>query len=473
MIDPSASAAPQRQVLVVEDDRGLRTLLADEVRDLGLSVLEAANAEDALLMIGQDPPDIIVSDVRLPGIDGIDLMRRVRGLELELDPAFVVITAFGTIDQAVEALKRGADDFLTKPLDLEHLRLRIRRLLEVQRLKREVALWHRRVDRQRFHDILGKSAAMHRLFEDIPRVAGGRGPVTIIGESGVGKELVARAVHRESDRRSGPFVPVNCAGIPDNLLESEFFGHESGSFTGATRPRPGLFAHADKGTILLDEVAELPSALQAKLLRVLQDGGVRRVGSDREVSLDVRVLVATNRDLEHEVAVGRFRKDLFFRLNTFVLDVPPLRERDGDIELLTRHFIERFAKDADKRIELVGLEVIEHLRRHSFPGNVRELENIVEHAVTFCRGTELTLDDLPSRVRRGDTSTGTGLAPKEIPPALVVDGELLTLEGLTLRYVRHVLDLTGGNKRRAAALLAISRQTLYRYLERGESGDEP
>jgi DNA-binding NtrC family response regulator len=462
----TSRALVSQRVLLVEDDRGLRQLLADEFRELGLGVLEAASGEDALSMIGQDSPSIVVSDLRLPGIDGIDLMQRIRRMQLRVCPAFVVITAFGTVDDAVDALKRGADDFLTKPLDLEHLRLRIRRLLEVQRLKREVATNQRREAAPSFHGLLGRSLAMQTLFDDIPRVAAGRGAVAIIGESGVGKELVARAVHRESDRRSGPFVPVNCAGIPESLLESEFFGHEPGSFTGATKSRPGLFAQANSGTILLDEITELPVPLQAKLLRVLQDGAVRRVGSDREVPLDVRVLVATNRDLEHEVEAGRFRKDLFFRLNTFTLEVPPLRERDGDVELLTRHFVERFRREADKVVTGVEPEVLEHLCRHPFPGNVRELENIVEHAVTFSRSEVLTLADLPARVRRDGAHTDTGDRPREIPAALLVDGELLTLDELTLRYVRHVHDLTGGNKRRAATLLGISRQTLYRHLER-------
>lgn len=463
-----------QRILVVEDDGGLRRLLVDEFREAGLEAESAASAEDALSSLRAAAPSLIVTDLRLPGMQGIDLMREVENFEFEVPPAFVVITAFGSIEEAVDALKRGADDFITKPLDLEHLRLRVHRLLELQRLKQKVALHEIEAHRDRFHDIIGKSKPMRILFDDIRRVATGRGPVTIVGESGVGKELVARAIHRESARRDGPFVPVNCAGIPEPLLESEFFGHESGSFTGASRSRTGLFAEADGGTILLDEVAELPLLLQSKLLRVLQEGAVRRVGSNREFPLDVRVLVATNRDLEHEVEDKRFRKDLFFRLNTFTLEVPALRERGDDIDVLVGHFLRRFSREANKSVARAQQDVLDSLREYAYPGNVRELENIVEHAVTFCDRDTIELSDLPTRLTRGLREDGARTGSKELPAALTVEGELLTLEELTARYVEHVLSLTGGNKRRAASLLGVSRQTLYRHLEkRRELADEP
>jgi two-component system, NtrC family, response regulator AtoC len=452
-------------VLVVEDDASLRTLLAEELGDMGLDVVGASSAEEGLNLLEERAPSIIVSDLRLPGMNGVELLERVRTLRSASPPGFIVITAFGSISQAVDALEKGADDFLTKPLDLAHLRLRVQRLLAHERLKREVAL-HRHDDSRAFHGMFGRSPVMRSLFDEIRHVARGRGPVLVTGESGVGKELVARAIHRESARCDASFVPVNCAGIPENLVESELFGHESGSFTGASRERPGLFAEASGGTILLDEVGELEHSLQAKLLRVLQDGAVRRVGADRERKLDVRVIVATNRDLEQEVVQGRFRDDLFYRLTTFTLEVPPLREREGDLEALTLHFLQRYAREAGKVVDDLTPEVKRCLASYSFPGNIRELESIVEHAVTFATEPTLRLSDLPQRVVRG--ATGAGEGGSRVPAALLGGPGLLTLDELTVRYVEHVLELTGGNKRRAASLLGISRQTLYRHL--GRSG---
>ncbi len=456
------TTAGRERALVVEDDRGLRELIADELRDQGLDVAAVRSAEDALAEIENHWPHLVVSDLRLPGTTGMDLLATLR--EQPRPPAFIVVTAYGSISQAVEALKRGADDFLTKPLDLDHLRLRVEKLLEVERLRREVER-HRLGPDGSFHGIVGESPSMQELFDYIHRIAKGRGPVTLAGESGVGKELVARAIHRESSRRDGPFVPVNCAGIPEALMESELFGHESGSFTGATRTRQGLYAAATGGTLLLDEVGELSLSMQAKLLRVLQEGVVRRVGSNESLPVDVRVIVATNRDLEREVAEGRFRDDLFYRLATFILEVPALHQRRGDIEILATHFLRRFRAEADRDIRGFQPDVLEHLRRYRFPGNVRELENVVEHAVTFSRSEWIEMEDLPSRVRPGRPG---GVPAGEPPPWLTQTTEILTIEELTARYVRHVLERTEGNKRRAAALLGIGRQTLYRYLSRAE-----
>ena len=447
------------RALVVEDDRALRALVADELRDHGLEVEAVRSAEEALAAVDRAWPHLVISDLRLPGKTGMELLAALR--ERPRPPAFIVVTAYGSISQAVEALKRGADDFLTKPLDLDHLRLRVERLLEIERLRREVER-HRLGPDGSFHGIVGESPAMRELFDHIHKVAQGRGAVTVVGESGVGKELVARAIHRESARRDGPFVPVNCAGIPENLMESELFGHETGSFTGATRNRRGLFAAAHGGTLLLDEVGELSPPMQAKLLRVLQEGALRPVGSNESVEIDVRVIVATNRDLERDVADGRFRDDLFYRLATFILEVPALHQRRGDIELLATHFLRRFRAEADRDIEGLEPDVLDYLRRYRFPGNVRELENVIEHAVTFCRSRRICMDDLPSRVRPGRAAP----PGDELPPQLAEADEILTLEELTSRYVRHVLDRTEGNKRRTASLLGIGRQTLYRYLAR-------
>lgn len=447
------------RALVVEDDRGLRELIVEELRDQGLEVEGVRAADDALAAIERGRYQLVISDVRLPGMTGMELLAALR--ELPRPPAFIIVTAYGSISQAVDALKQGADDFLTKPLDLEHLRLRALRLLEVERLRREVERRRLGPDGS-FHGIVGESPAMQELFDHIHKVAQARGPVTIVGESGVGKELVARAIHRESPRRDGPFVPVNCAGIPESLMESELFGHESGAFTGATRTRQGLFAAAHGGTLLLDEVGELSLAMQAKLLRALQEGSIRRVGSNESTPIDVRVIVATNRDLERDVAEGKFREDLFYRLATFILEVPALHQRRVDIEILATHFLRRYRAEADRDIEGFDPDVLDHLRRYRFPGNVRELENVVEHAVTFCRSSRIAMDDLPSRVRPGRGGGG------DAPAWLTRGQEILTLEEVSARYVRHVLERTEGNKRRAASLLGIGRQTLYRYLARAE-----
>jgi two-component system, NtrC family, response regulator AtoC len=409
----SAVAAPER-VLVVEDDGALAGLLVEELEDAGLAVRSAGTAEEARTMLAEWPADLVVSDIRLPGADGLELLSHVRGLHAA--PAFLVITGFGTVRQAVECLKAGADDFLTKPLDLEHLRLSVSRALETRRLRREVMRFRELVARDGFHGMIGRSRAMRVLFDQVRSLARGHGPVLVVGESGVGKELVARAIHAESERSAGPFVAVNCAGIPETLLESEFFGHTKGAFTGAGAARKGLFEEADGGTLLLDEIGEMPASLQAKLLRVLQDGRFRPVGGSRERRVDVRVVAATNQDLESAMREGRFREDLYFRLETFVLRVPPLRERGGDLELLAAHFLQRFSVQLGKPVRGFSADALALIRRHPFPGNVRELQNAVERAVTFADGPTVHVRHLPARARAG-AAAGAGPAAPAPPPA--------------------------------------------------------
>lgn len=447
------------RILVVEDDDALRRLLLEEIEDLGWTGDGAARAEEALERLERSPGDVVVSDLRLPGLDGMELLERVR--RLDAPPSFVVITAFGTVPQAVAALKAGADEFLTKPLDLGHLRLCLERILEARSLREEVRRYRELFGQDRFHGMVGASAAMEQLFEQITRVGKARGPVLILGESGTGKELAARAVHEESDRRGGPFVAVNCAGIPHELMESELFGHREGAFTGARRERAGLFQEADGGTLLLDEVAEMPAALQAKLLRVLQNGELRPVGADRNVAVDARILAASHRDLEAAVEAGRFREDLFYRLETFRLHVPPLRERGDDLVLLAVRFLGRFSQEAGGRVQGFSPEALETLRRYPFPGNVRELQNAVERAVAYCDGAEVRPEHLPARIRRH------GLPVSAVASAAAGDGageELPTLAEVETRHIRRVLERLGGNKRQAARVLGISRRTLYRKL---------
>ena len=322
----------QERVLLVEDDDSLRQLLVEELEDRGLQVRALASAEEAVGSLESWEPALVVSDLRLPGADGMALLRRVKTMQAA--PAFLVITAFGSIQQAVAALKEGADEFLTKPLDLEHFALAVARALETRRLRDEVRRFQQLLSDDRFHGMLGRSRVMRGLFDQIRQLARAEGPVLVIGESGTGKELVARAVHAESERARGPFLAINCAGLPAELLESEFFGHVSGAFTGANRAHKGLFQQADGGTLFLDEIGEMPLPLQAKLLRVLQEGTIRPVGAERELSVDVRIIAASNRPLETEAGREAFREDLFFRLETFILQVPPLRDREEDLELL-------------------------------------------------------------------------------------------------------------------------------------------
>jgi DNA-binding NtrC family response regulator len=448
-------------VLVVEDDAAHLQLLQEELEDGGYAVSAATDVEAAWRRLQETPAELVISDLRLPGENGLALMHRCR--QLPAPPAFVAITAFGTIEQAVAALKQGADDFLTKPLDLEHLQVCVRRVLETRRLRREVEGYRQILGKDDFHGIIGRSACMRELFGSIRRVAQASGPVLLLGESGAGKELVARAIHAESPRAGGPFVAVNCAGIPSSLLESELFGHATGAFTGAARSRKGLFVEADAGSMLLDEIGEMSGEMQAKLLRILEDGKVRPLGSNHEQAVNVRVIAATHRDLEVEVKRGRFREDLFFRLETFPLAIPPLRERGDDVDLLAARFIALYAARLGCRVEGITPAALARLKSYSFPGNVRELSNAIERAVTFCRGPQIDLGDLPERLQSAPPAAGSEPGPDHAMP--LDPGEPLpTLENLERRYVRRVLRQVGNNKQRAAEILGIGRRTLYRYL---------
>lgn len=452
------------RILLVEDDEGLRELLREELEDQGFQIIEAASAEEADTLLQKNLPDLIISDLRLPAADGLALLGQTR--RMESPPSFIIVTAFGTVSRAVEALRAGADDFLTKPLDLDHLRLSVARVLETRDLKRNLKRYQDLLEGDVFHGMIAQSEVMQQLFEQVRQVAHARGPVLIAGESGAGKELVARAIHEESRRSGKPFIAVNCAGIPSELLESEFFGHARGAFTGAVREREGLFVEAHHGSLFLDEISEMPVELQAKLLRVLEDGKVRPVGGGRERSVDVRILAATNRDIEQEVREGRFREDLFYRLETFTLRVPPLREREDDLELLAGHFLNRDSLRMKKEIRGISTRAMRQLRSYPFPGNVRELKNAVERAVAFCDTDQLDIAHLPRRIRDHRSIDSQEVYPLSfIPPERLQTDPLPTLAEIERLYIRWVLDRVGGNKRRAAPLLGIGRRTLYRHLE--------
>ncbi len=449
-------------ILIVEDDQALRSLLEEELTDAGYQITTVNNAESAWTYLQQNTATVVLSDLRLPKADGIELLQQTR--QMSTPPGFIIITAFGTVEQAVDALKQGADDFLTKPLKLDHLRLSVERVIETKRLQDEVRQYRKLLAEESFHGIVGRSEPVHKLVDNIRQIARASGPVLIMGESGTGKELVARAIHKESDRADAPFIAVNCAGIPPDLLESELFGHAAGAFTGAHKARKGLFAEAEGGTLLLDEIGEMPLGMQAKLLRILQDGMIRPVGANREVELNVRIVTATNRTLEDDVRDQRFREDLYYRLETFLLRIPPLRERGDDIELLAAHFINRYSARLQKNLDGITPAALDRIRYYSYPGNVRELSNIIERAVTFCQNNMLDIENLPDRLRAG---SGIKQSLDELSPAgsLLEGDELPTLEELDNRYIQYVLQRLDGNKRRAAELLGIGRRTLYRRLD--------
>ncbi len=454
------------RILIVEDDKELAQLLFEELDEAGYSLKTVDSAEAAAEQLKSWEPDLVISDLKLPDADGMSLLEWAK--ELYVQPGFLIITAFGSIPQAVDALKSGADDFLAKPLDLEHLKLSIDRILRHLRLQQEVQRFRELIAHDAFHGMIGRSRKMRVMFDQLREIANAQGPALIQGESGVGKELVAKALHELSPRSKSPFLAVNCAGIPADLLESEFFGHEEGAFTGAVKRRQGIFQRTHNGSLLLDEIGEMPYNLQSKLLRVLQDGSFRPVGSNKEQKVDVRIICSTNQELDSLIDEGRFRQDLYYRLETFSISVPPLRERKDDIPLLAAHFLNRFCLQTGKKIQGFTPESMEQLNSYSFPGNVRELQNVIERAVTFCHGPKLDVEHLPTRIRQCvDTEIKkTGSSSIDMTDVLLKGyDQLPSLQEIEKKYIERVLEKVDGNKRRAAAILGVSRRTLYRHLE--------
>ncbi len=444
-------------ILVVDDDAESRELIALALQASDFDCVKAASAEAGLAALQRSSVDAIVTDVHMGGMDGIELCRRVHEIDAELP--IVVVTGRANVDTAVGALRAGAYDFLSKPLDVKLLVPTVRRAAERRMLGVEVLRLRRALSHtDRFGPLLGRSAAMHRVFDLVGRIADADVPVLIIGETGTGKELVATAVHEHSRRREGPFVAVNCAAIPQALLESELFGHVKGAFTDAKHDHDGLFVQANGGTLFLDEVGELPLGLQPKLLRALQEGTVRPVGGDGEVAFDARLVTATNRELEAEVEAGRFREDLFYRIDVVRVDLPPLRHRGRDVLLLTQAFLDRFAARAQRRIRGVDAVAAERLLAYPWPGNVRELENCIERAVALTPHDQIMLADLPKKIRehRSPPVFALGRDATDMP----------TLEEFEGRYIASVLAASGDNKTQAANILGIDRRTLYRRMER-------
>ncbi|MFI4883125.1 MAG: sigma-54-dependent transcriptional regulator [Phycisphaerales bacterium JB064] len=439
--------AERASVLVVDDAEAMREIISRNLTALGYDVRVAADVPAALSALGAQPADLVVTDMRMPGADGLDLVRQVR--ERWPATALVMVTGFATVGGAVQAMREGVSDYLAKPFSDEELEHAVRTALD----RRRPALAGSTHGPANSFGMIGQSPAMRRVYRLVERAAGARVPVLITGESGTGKELVARAIHQAGPRSDGPFVPVNAAAIPEALFESELFGHAKGAFTGAGSARQGAFVAADGGTLLLDEVGELPALAQAKLLRVLQDQRVRPVGEDREHAVDVRIIAATNRDLEAMARLGDFRQDLFFRLHVLPIELPPLREREGDVDLLLRAFLEDAA--GDSHIPTPSPGVIEALRRYAWPGNVRELRNLAERLVVLADGGSIELDDLPEAIRTAPART-TG--PADNRP----------LRDVELDHIRAVLERAGGNKTRAAEILGIDRKSLREKLKAAE-----
>ncbi|CAN5759691.1 sigma-54 dependent transcriptional regulator [soil metagenome] len=430
-------------VILAEDDRELRAFLAEALDDAGYAVRDFPTADAAFEYLGTGAPaDAVVTDVIMPGMRGHELLNEIRASRPEIN--VIIITAFGAIDSAIAMVKAGAYDYLTKPFSTDELLLSLERALEESRLRREVARLSSAA-RGPLPGVIGASRIMQDVCDLVHRTAVATLPVLITGESGTGKELVARALHLLS-RRQGRFVAVNCAALPENLLESELFGHEKGAFTGADREKQGLLEAAHRGTLFLDEVTELPMALQPKLLRALEEGEVRRLGSTQARSFDVRFVTATNRNLEKQVEEGRFRDDLYWRLHVLHVDVPPLRQRAADIPLLTEHFLAGRAVTPDAMAVLTA---------YPWPGNVRELRNALERATTLASG-EIRVDDLPPRIR------DTGGSTRRVADA---SRRSLPLRDLEREYILEVLRQTGGNKSRTAEILGLDRKTLYRKLD--------
>ncbi len=443
------------RILIVEDDADMRELLEEILSDAGFETVPAANGRFALAHIEneQERIDLVVTDVQMPELKGDELLAKVR--HSRSDSPVVVITAFGSVENAVEMIKRGAYSYLTKPFATKDLLEVVRAALAQTEAARAQARLRREIvsnDR-----IIGASRPMRELLDLIRRAGNSPSNILITGESGTGKELVARAVHDASARSKSEFVAVNCAAIPSELVESELFGHTGQAFTGARTARAGLFETADGGTLFLDEIGDLPLSIQPKLLRVLQEGTIRRVGESREKRVDVRVIAATNRDLEKAVANNEFREDLYWRVNVIHLHVPPLRTRAFDVPLLVEHFLTKIAEKQASAPREIAPEALALLTAYSWRGNVRELENTLERAVALARGAVLSIEDLPARIREASGQTSAILASAK--------SKRLTLDELEQAYILEILREAGGNKSRAAEILGLDRKTLYRKLD--------
>jgi len=444
----------KEKILVIDDDLEMCALLSDFLQGEGFRVITLGDSLEGSRILRNEEFDVLITDLRMKGLKGLDILEEAKKVA-PLTPV-IIITAFGTIESAIQAMKMGAYDYVTKPFQMEELGLTVKKALENRFLKKEVVRLKKEVEsRYQFHQLIGKSPAMQKIYDLIERVSDTPSNVLITGESGTGKELVAKAIHYNGIRKEGPFVAVNCAAIPETLLESELFGYKRGAFTDAKSDKKGLIFEAHEGTLFLDEITEMPYTLQAKLLRVIEEREVRPLGDTSSYPIDVRIISTSNRDIKSHMQEGRFREDLYYRLKVIDIELPPLRERREDIPLLTQHFLDKFIRDLKKNTSGVSEEALKFLINYSWPGNVRELENVIQRGITLSQHEVLLPEDLPtSLVQEPDENLiAKGLGGK------------LTIDQLEKEYIKRTLIEVGGNKTKAAEILGLDRKTLYRKLQ--------
>ena len=448
----------KEKILIVDDEKGIRDFLEIMLKKEGYRVSSAPGGEEAMRLFNNSSYDLVISDVRMKGMGGVELLKSIK--EINPETVVLMITAYASVDTAIDAMKAGAYDYITKPFKVDEVKHIIRNALDKKRLETENILLKRELKtKHAFGNLIGASPKMLEIYEIIKRVADTKTNILLTGESGTGKELVARAIHYEGIRKDKPFVPINCGAIPENLLESELFGYQKGAFTGAAANKSGLFEVANEGTIFLDEITELPIQLQVKLLRVIQERNFRRVGGIEDISVDVRIIAASNKDIEREVKEGRFREDLFYRLNVIPIHMPPLRERKEDIPLFAEHFLGKYKKELGKDIKAISSEVMDYLGKYAYPGNIRELENIIERAVALEAAAIILPESLPEYVRG-------------LPPNTSIGGQKSEVDGLNLEkavadfektMILKAINTAGGVQKKAAEILKISPRSL-RYL---------
>jgi two-component system response regulator HydG len=447
------------RILVVDDELSMCQLLETDLRLRGFEPVSRTSADEALQLVKEADFDVLLTDLRMPSMTGTELCERIAANRP--DVPVVVMTAFGSLETAVAAIRAGAYDFVTKPIEMDLLALTLERAVNHRQLQEQVKILSEAVEyAEPFGEMIGASPPMQKLYRELSRIAATESTVLISGESGTGKELVARSIHRNSRRKHGPFVAVNCAALPEMLLESELFGHEKGAFTDARTDRKGLFLQAEGGTLFLDEIGEMPMTVQPKLLRALEENSVRPVGSDKEVAFNVRLITATNRDLRSQIEEAGFREDLFFRIHVIPIELPPLRARGGDVLLLAQQFVTTYAQKAGRQVTGISEPAAKKLLAYSWPGNIRELRNVIERAVALTQFDKIAVDDLPEKI--SDYRSSQVFIGGDDP------SELVPLEEIERRYILHVLASLRGNKTLAARTLGLDRKTLYRKLQQYE-----
>ncbi len=438
-------------VLLVDDDDTFREVLSEELASIGFNVSIAANGDEARKLVAEENLNVVLLDIKMPGMSGFDTMVAIKDINPEIE--IIMLTAYATVDNAINSMKQGAYDFITKPCNLSELETIITKAYEKQLIGKEnIMLKQELARREEFQGIIGHSQAIKNVLELINKVANAQSTVLIMGESGVGKELVARAIHHHSPMKDRPFVIIDCGSLQENLLENELFGHEKGAYTGAASRKHGLFEVADTGTLVMDEIGEISPAIQAKMLRVMDSKTFRRMGSTKDIRVEVRIIAATNRDLYQMVSNGQFREDLFYRLNVFSMSIPPLRERKEDIPLLVQYFMENTSITGKKNLSITD-EAMERLMAYSWPGNIRELQNVIERAIIMSEDDYISPKDLPTNIRRAAHAGENDES-----------GSLLPLKEMEKKYIIQVLQRMNGHRGKAAKALNISERTLYRKL---------